>query len=54
MEEPYGEVLALRLYSELPFAEIGKMFGKGDSWARVTYHRARMKAKEELKDENQM
>ena len=54
MEEPYGEVLALRLYSELPFAEIGKIFGKSDSWARVVYHRARAKAKEELKNENQV
>lgn len=51
LDEPYGEVLALRLYSELPFAEIGKMFGKSDSWARVVYHRARVKVKEELKDE---
>ena len=54
LEDPYGEVLALRLYSELPFSEIGQMFGKSDSWARVTYHRARMKVKEELKDENQV
>ena len=54
LEEPYGEVLALRLYSELPFAEIGKMFGKSDSWARVVYHRARVKVKEELKDEYQV
>lgn len=51
LEEPYREVLALRLYSELPFDEIGQMFGKSDSWARVVYHRARMKMKEELKDE---
>lgn len=51
LEEPYGEVIALRLYSELPFNEIGQMFGKSDSWARVVYHRARMKMKEELKYE---
>ena len=54
MDDPYGEVLALRLYSELSFAEIGKMFGKSNSWARVVYHRARMRAKEELENENQM
>ena len=54
LDEPYSEVLALRLYSELPFAEIGKMFGKSDSWARVVYHRARVKIKEELKDEYQV
>ena len=51
LEEPYKEVFSLRTFSELSFKEIGKMFGKNDSWARVTYHRARLKVKEELKDE---
>lgn len=54
MKDPYGEVLSLRLYGEMSFAEIGRLFEKSDSWARVTYHRARMMIKEELKDENQM
>ncbi|MBQ6496277.1 MAG: sigma-70 family RNA polymerase sigma factor [Firmicutes bacterium] len=51
LEEPYKEVLSLRMFSELPFREIGTIFGKNDSWARVIYHRARLKVKEELKDE---
>ena len=51
LEEPYKEVLSLRMYSELSFKEIGKLFGKNDSWARVIYHRAKLKVKEELKDE---
>lgn len=41
MSEPYKEVFSLRVFGELSFLQIGKLFGKGDSWARVTYHRAR-------------
>ena len=51
LDDPYKEVFSLRAFSELSFMEIGKMFGKNDSWARVTYHRAKIKVKEELKDE---
>ena len=48
MEEPYKEVFSLRTFGELPFRQIGALFGKTESWARVTYHRARLKIKEEL------
>ena len=49
LEEPYKEVFSLRIFGELPFRQIGQLFGKTESWARVTYHRARLKIKEELK-----
>ena len=49
MEEPYREVFSLRTFGDLPFKQIAKMFGKTESWARVTYHRARLKVKEGLK-----
>lgn len=49
LPEPYKEVFSLRVFGELPFAQIGELFGKTESWARVTYHRARLKIKEELK-----
>lgn len=49
LPEPYKEVFSLRIFGELPFSKIGELFGKTESWARVTYHRARMKIKEELK-----
>lgn len=48
MEEPYKEVFELRVFGELSFAEIAKIFRKTESWARVTYHRARLKLKERL------
>ncbi|WMJ89226.1 RNA polymerase sigma factor [Anaerocolumna sp. MB42-C2] len=50
MEEPYKEVFQLRVFGELGFYEIGKLFAKTDSWARVTYHRARLKIKERMKN----
>lgn len=49
LPEPYKEVFSLRVFGELPFVQIGELFGKTESWARVTYHRARMKIKEEIK-----
>ena len=51
MEEPYKEVFELRVFGELSFAEIASIFKKTDSWARVTYHRARIKIKERLEDD---
>lgn len=47
LEAPYKEVFLLRAFGELPFAEIAALFGKTESWARVNYHRARLKIKEE-------
>ena len=48
MEEPYKEVFSLRLFGELPFSIIAELFGKTESWARVTYYRAKLKIKEKL------
>ena len=48
LDEPYKEVFSLRLFSELSFAEIGELFGKTESWARVTFHRAKNKLKEAI------
>ena len=48
LPEPYKEVFSLRVFGELSFSQIGELFGKTESWARVTYHRAKMKIKEEI------
>ena len=48
LEEPYKEVFQLRVFGELSFAQIGSIFAKTESWARVTYHRARLKIKERM------
>lgn len=47
LPEPYKEVFSLRTLGELSFAQIGELFGKSESWARVTYHRAKLKLKED-------
>lgn len=49
LPEPYREVFWMRVFGEMSFAEIGALFEKSESWARVTYYRARIKLREELK-----
>lgn len=48
MEEPYREVFELRVFGELSFAQIGRIFSRTENWARVTYHRARIKLRERM------
>ena len=48
LDEPYKEVFSLRLFAELSFAEIGGLFKKSESWARVTFHRAKIKIREAI------
>lgn len=45
LEEPYKEVFTLRLFGELSYKQISEIFGKSESWARVTYYRAKEKIK---------
>ena len=51
MPEPYKEVFQLRVFGELSFREIGRIFAKTETWARVTYHRARLKVQERMGDD---
>lgn len=46
--EPYKEVFWMRTFGELSFAEIGAIHEKTESWARVTYHRAKIMIREEM------
>ena len=48
LEEPYREVFELRIFGDLSFRDIGTIFGKTENWARVTYHRARLKLQERM------
>ncbi len=50
LEEPYREVFSLRVFGELSFRDIGMVFGKTENWARVTYHRAKLKLQEKIED----
>lgn len=49
--EETREVLILRLYANLSFKEIGKVFGNSEQWARTTFYRGKLRIKEELKNE---
>ena len=48
LQEPYKEVFMWRVFGELSFKEIGKIYKKSDNWACVTYHRARKMIKKRL------
>lgn len=52
LKEPYKEVFQLRTFGGLNFAEISELFGKSESWARVTYYRSRMMIREELDEDS--
>lgn len=43
LSEPYKEVFTLKTFADLSLAEISQLFGKSESWARVTYLRAKQK-----------
>ena len=46
LEEPTRSVVSLRALGELPFAQIAQLHGKTESWARVTFHRGKLKLRE--------
>lgn len=48
LPEPMREVVHMRLTGEFSFAEIGKILGKSEDWARVTFYRAKKRLMEKL------
>ena len=50
LPEPYREIFWLRVFGELDFREIGALFQKSESWARVTFHRAKLKLQTRLEE----
>ncbi|MBQ8663580.1 MAG: RNA polymerase sigma factor [Eubacterium sp.] len=49
LEEPYKEVFSLRVFGELAFKDIARLFGKTESWGRVTFHRAKKMITEQMR-----
>lgn len=49
LSEPYKEVFILRIFGELSFLQIGDLFGKTDSWARLVFYRAKKQLQGEFK-----
>ena len=52
LDEPYKEVFMLRIFGELSYKKIAHIFGKTESWARVTYYRARVALIDALEEDN--
>ena len=48
LEDPYKEVFILHVFGGLPLKEIARINGKSESWARVTYYRARTQIAKEV------
>lgn len=46
LEEPYREVFIMRVFGESQLKDIAAAFGKSESWARVTFYRAKSKIAE--------
>ena len=53
LNEPYKEVFVLKVFAELSYGEIADIFDKTESWARVTYYRAKVKLIERMEDSNE-
>lgn len=51
LPEPYKEVFTLRVLGSFSFAKIGEVFHKSESWARVTFFRAKQMIKERMNNE---
>ena len=52
LEEPYRGVFLLRTIGKAEYGEIAKIYEKSESWARVTYHRARLKILEQWEEQH--
>lgn len=48
LKEPYREVFVLRVFGDLSFKEIANICGKSESWAKVTFYRAKNKLIEDM------
>lgn len=50
LEEPYRGVFLLRTIGQAEYGEIARVYEKSKSWARVTFHRARLKIIEKMEE----
>ena len=51
LDEPYREVFMLRVFGELKYAQIASLFGRTESWARVTYYRAKLEIQKRMEED---
>ena len=48
LNDPYKEVMYLRVFGNLSFKEIGEVLNKPENWARVTFYRSKEKLRKEM------
>lgn len=48
LSEPYKDVFILHTYAEVKLKEIAELYEKSETWARVTYYRAKQKIIQEV------
>ena len=49
LDEPYKEVFMLSVFGQVSLKDISRLFGKSESWARVTFYRAKQKISEKMR-----
>ncbi len=49
LEEPYKEVFMLAVFGDFSLKDISSIFKKSESWARVTFYRAKQKLSERMR-----
>jgi len=49
LDEPYKEVFMLSVFGGFSLKDISAIFGKSESWARVTFYRAKQKLLEKMR-----
>ncbi len=52
LEEPFREVFTLRTFCDLSHSQIAELFGKSESWSRVTYFRARQMLQKAIREDH--
>ncbi len=48
LEDPYQDVFIMHILGEIKLGEIAALYGKSESWARVTFFRAKQKILKEV------
>lgn len=49
---PYREIVLLKIHSDMNYSQIGDVFGKSESWARVTFFRGKEKLRNIFDERN--
>lgn len=50
LNEPYRTVLIKKLLGDLSYSEMAAIFGKSESWARVTFYRGKVMIQKTLRE----